>query len=251
MSDLYGAIAPYYDSLGMSEFATRIAPQIVHFAHGLDWIGRRVVDFGCGTGASTAWFASQGFNVVGVDRSPAMLEVARASIDSAGLALEWQLGGIEALDSLREIDLVVALDVANELNSVRDLEQLFRSVAQSLSAGKLFIFDLHTLEGLAADDDATHLIRDDDQLTAFVVTQFDHERQTRLDDLRVFVAAGQGWQRLRMVESRHGFPVQVVSALLGRAGFHVAALVDEAFAPVTPAHPRAARAIYFSQRSSS
>src|SRR5215831_2995867 len=45
--------------------------------------GRRALDFGCGTGRSTRFLRDLGFQVSGVDISPAMLDQAR-SLDRAG-----------------------------------------------------------------------------------------------------------------------------------------------------------------------
>jgi ubiquinone/menaquinone biosynthesis C-methylase UbiE len=46
--------------------------------------GRRALDFGCGTGRSTRLFRSYGFDVIGVDIAPSMIEGARR-IDPEGL----------------------------------------------------------------------------------------------------------------------------------------------------------------------
>ncbi|MBL8134754.1 MAG: class I SAM-dependent methyltransferase [Anaerolineae bacterium] len=251
MSDVYTLLAPYYEALDMGAFAEAVTPQILRYAYSLDWVGRRVVDLGCGTGQSAHWYAAQGCNVLGVDASESMLQVARSSIDVRGLSLQWRRGGGSVLDELQEIDLVIALDMMNEMTGVRELEAVFRSAAHALAADKLFVFDLRTLEGLAADHGITQVLRDDDSLVAFSTTTFDHERQTRLDDLRIFARHDDAWRRVNVTQARHGFPLQVVSALLGRSGFHLAAVVNAALEPINPAQPRTPRALYFARRSAS
>lgn len=251
MSDVYTLLAPYYEALDMGAFAEAATPQILRYAYSLDWVGRRVVDLGCGTGWSARWFAAQGCNVLGVDASEAMLQVARSSIDARGLSLQWRRGGGSVLDELQEVDLVIALDIMNEMISVRELEALFRSAARALAAEKLFVFDLRTLEGLAADHIVTRVLRDDDSLVAFNTTSFDHERQTRLDELRIFARHDDAWRHVNIMQARHGFPLQVVSALLSRSGFHLATVVNTAFEPINPAQPRTPRVLYFALRSAS
>lgn len=62
--------------------------------------GRRVLDIGCGTGGVTIACAARGADVVGIDRSPGMLEVARSkSTASLKGRLEWvELGAAEIED---------------------------------------------------------------------------------------------------------------------------------------------------------
>ena len=48
--------------------------------------GGKVLDVACGTGLSAAAFASQGFEVTGIDSTPAMLEHARVRVPSATFA---------------------------------------------------------------------------------------------------------------------------------------------------------------------
>lgn len=248
MTDPYEVLAPYYDSLGMSDFAFNTTPGIINHAHGLDWVGRKVVDLGCGTGGSIRWFATHGYNITGIEPSAAMLHAAKRSVDGAGVGLQWIQGDATEVEPLHDVDLVLAVDVMNEMNNVRDLEALFNSVARGLAAGKLFVFDLHTLEGLAGDHGLTHVLRNDERLTAITTSEYDHERQTRTDSYTLFRVATGGWARGRAVRGRRGFPLHVVTALLGRAGFNLLSLVDPAFHTVQATAPHVPRVICFAQR---
>lgn len=249
MSDPYDILAPYYDLLGMSDFAYNVTPGIINHAHGLDWVGRKVVDLGCGTGGSIRWFAAHGYNITGIDPSGAMLHAAKRSVEAAGVALQWIQGDATDIEPLHDIDLVQAIDVLNEMNNVRDLEALFTSVARGLAAGKLFVCDIHTLEGLAANHGVTHVLRNDERLTAIMTSEYDHERQTRTDAYTLFRVATGGWARGRAVRGRRGFPLHVVTTLLGRAGFNILSLVDPAFNTIQAAAPRVPRVICFAQRT--
>ena len=52
----------------------------------------RVLDLGCGTGSLAVLLAVAGYDVVGVDSSPAMLEHARVKADAAGVPVDLRLG---------------------------------------------------------------------------------------------------------------------------------------------------------------
>jgi SAM-dependent methyltransferase len=63
--------------------------------------GEAVVDVACGTGVvarRAARIAGDEARIVGVDRSPAMLEVARVEAQREGLSIDWHVGDAMALD---------------------------------------------------------------------------------------------------------------------------------------------------------
>ncbi len=73
--------------------------------------GRRVLDVGCGTGGVALACAARGADVIGVDRDPGMLEVARTKT-TPGLSgkLEWiELGAAEIGDRIPEASLDAAV----------------------------------------------------------------------------------------------------------------------------------------------
>lgn len=249
MSDDYEQIASFYDVLGMSDFATAVTPALLDFAQSHDWVGRRAVDLGCGTGASVQWLANRGYNITGIDISPTMLKQAQQSISGSGIGFQLYEGDIRSLSNLHDIDLALALDVVNELNSLRDLETALASVAKILMPGKLFVFDLHTIEGLARHDQTTAIIHDNLDLTAVVTYRFDYDRQVSTADYVAFQRSGSVWQRQYATRTMRGFPIQVVTALLQRAGFGIMAMLNERLEVVDPSTQREPRVIIFARRS--
>jgi SAM-dependent methyltransferase len=243
MSDDYAALAPIYDQLGMSQFAETMTPELIVYAQTHDWVGRRAVDLGCGTGASARWLATHGYNTTGIDLSPAMLDAAARSIDREGLGLNWQQGDIRALDDLHHVDVALALDTLNDLNSLRDLEAVFSGVFRMLDHSKLFIFDLHTIEGLAQHHQTSRMAHDSDDLVIFEERVFDFDRQALSSRFAVFERTGDHWRGWRAAQVKRGFPVSVVSALLGRAGFGIMALLNVRLQAFDPASMRTERVI--------
>ncbi|HET9067873.1 MAG TPA: class I SAM-dependent methyltransferase [Amaricoccus sp.] len=68
--------------------------------------GAAILDVGCGTGIVARRLARRGGRVVGLDATPAMLDVARAAAAREGLAVEWRDGIAERLPFGAEFDLV-------------------------------------------------------------------------------------------------------------------------------------------------
>ena len=76
----------------------------------LDLRGHRVLDAGCGTGMATAELAARGADVVAIDISPKLVDIARARLPE-GLAgsVDFRAGDMLAAD-LGRFDHVIAMD---------------------------------------------------------------------------------------------------------------------------------------------
>jgi S-adenosylmethionine-dependent methyltransferase len=53
-----------------------------------------VLDAGCGTGETAIWLANRGNQVVGIDRSEAMLAIAQRQAEQAAVKVDWRVGNI-------------------------------------------------------------------------------------------------------------------------------------------------------------
>jgi SAM-dependent methyltransferase len=103
---------------------------------------RTVVDLACGTGNSTIpWTAQRAWTVVGVDRSPAMLKLAKRKSNR----VQWYCQDLRKLDLKVRADVVTChFDALNHILHPNKLQQVFINVALMLDAGGLFQFDLNT-----------------------------------------------------------------------------------------------------------
>lgn len=119
-----------------------------------------VLELGCGTGKVTRRLALKGYDMIGIDLSDEMLEIAREkeySDDSWTEAAEPEgdLNGRNPIlylqQDMREFELfgtvsaVVSIcDSMNYITSEEDLIKVFQLVNNYLDPGGLFIFDLNT-----------------------------------------------------------------------------------------------------------
>jgi ubiquinone/menaquinone biosynthesis C-methylase UbiE len=110
----------------------------------------RLLDVGCGTGTLAVSAARAGTRVVAIDRSPAMLEVARQKAAAAGVTIEWQQGEASFPPTGEEpFDVVTATFVLSELSG--DLAEIaIRRLGQILRpGGRLVIADEAPPRGFA------------------------------------------------------------------------------------------------------
>jgi SAM-dependent methyltransferase len=99
-----------------------------------------IMDLGCGTGKHAGLLAQRGYKVLGVDRSDAMLAVAKRS-EIPG-RLSFLHGDLRTLDIPESFDAVISLfHVICYLNENEDLQQAFQNISKHLHKGGLFIFD--------------------------------------------------------------------------------------------------------------
>lgn len=249
----YAVLAPIYDDIGMAEFVRRITPRLIDYAQHIDWLGRRIAVLGCGTGGGIEYLSQYPYTLIGVDNSPEMLEAARRKINDPGLSLKWQQADIRELGGqIGQVDLALALNVMNELNSLRDLETVFGNVQTSLEPGKLFLFDMLTVQGLTQDGESgDHLLHNNPQnLTVFNTNDYDYERQMQTAQYFIFRRSVDGWIRSEAKRILRAFPVQAVASLLQRSGFTLRTILNMNLETYDPGSSRAPRVIFVAEKPS-
>lgn len=104
-----------------------------------------VLDMGCGTGTLTQMLAEQGFEMIGIDNSPEMLEIAIEKKTKSGkdiLYLNQDMREFELYGTVRAA--VSICDSINYITEPESLVQVFRLVNNYLDKDGIFIFDLNT-----------------------------------------------------------------------------------------------------------
>ena len=101
--------------------------------------GRRALDVGCGGGLLAEPLTRLGAAVTGIDASSCAIAVARGHAEGQGLAIDYRVGGLEALDDDAigdGFDLVAALEV---IEHVLDADAFARGLARALVPDGLLI----------------------------------------------------------------------------------------------------------------
>lgn len=140
----YEIFAPIYDEFNATNdyelwLGQVLLPELEK--HGLR--KGRVLDVGCGTGRAFEPMLRRGWEIVGCDLTPAMLEEARRKF---GDQIPLVAADIRELPVFGEFDLVWALnDVINYLVDDGDLERALTGMHANLAPGGLALFDADTL----------------------------------------------------------------------------------------------------------
>jgi SAM-dependent methyltransferase len=259
---IYTAYAPIYDAIGQGRFSARMA------AWALAWLAergeppRRVLDLACGTGEAALVFAVAGCDVTGIDRSAAMLEIARGKARDAGHALSFVQGDIRELPTEDErpktkgrqsradtlssfvlrpssFDLVTCFyDSMNYPLGDGDLDRVCAGAARALQPGGTMIFDINTAAEYAtwdARDCVTYDGRD-----CLVYNQLNYDPQAGFATGRIvwFVRELERWWRGEETHTERAWSDDRVCAALVGAGLGLVGRFDPTGSPAAEGAPR-------------
>ena len=104
-----------------------------------------VLDLGCGTGSMTEELAGRGYDMIGVDNSEDMLEIAMEKRQESGHDILYLLQDMQEFELYGTVRAVVSVcDSVNYVTEKEELEQIFRLVNNYLDPGGIFVFDFNT-----------------------------------------------------------------------------------------------------------
>lgn len=154
-------------------------PEWVRYA--LDWVGDffpdrplHILDLACGTGRVAAELVRFGHRVSGVDKSAAMLAVARKRVPAA----DFVQGDLRRFRVEEPAEAALCLyDSLNYLPDAVALRRAFTNIKRALGPGGAFVFDLNSPTRLASI--RTEILRyEGEDYTLFWSNRYRPERRT-------------------------------------------------------------------------
>ena len=155
-----------------------------------------VLDMGCGTGSLTELLAAKGYDMIGVDYSEEMLNIAFQKREKSGhdiLYLNQDMREFELYGTVRAI--VSICDSINYLLEDEDVVTCFKLVNNYLDPKGIFFFDFNTnykYETIIGDrviaetrDDCSFIWEEPDTFRRFQETHF--QRGYTLEEMRGFI----------------------------------------------------------------
>lgn len=104
-----------------------------------------VLDLGCGTGTMTEILAEDGYDMIGIDNSEDMLEIAMEKKVESGHDILYLLQDMREFELYGTVNAVVSIcDSVNYITEEEELVEVFRLVNNYLDPKGIFIFDFNT-----------------------------------------------------------------------------------------------------------
>ena len=187
-----------------------------------------ILDLGCGTGTLTRLLAAGGYDMIGVDISGEMLEIAMDR-QSEGtkeiLYLQQDMCDFELYGTVRAV--VSICDSMNYLLEEEELVQVFSLVNNYLDPGGIFIFDLNTgykYETLLGD--AT--IAENREDASFIWENF-YDPDSRINeyDLTLFIKGADGrFDKYEETHYQRAHDLETVKRAMAAGGLRFEAAYD-------------------------
>ncbi|MCI8885616.1 MAG: class I SAM-dependent methyltransferase [Dorea sp.] len=104
-----------------------------------------VLELGCGTGNMTELLADKGYDMIGVDNSEIMLEIAMEKRLKSGHDILYLLQDMQAFELYGTVGGIVSVcDSINYVTDERELKEVFSLVNNYLDPRGIFVFDFNT-----------------------------------------------------------------------------------------------------------
>ena len=187
-----------------------------------------VLDLECGTGTMTELLAADGYDMIGVDNSEEMLEIAREKQIKSGHEILYLLQDMRAFELYGTVGAVFSIcDSLNYITEPEELKQVFRWVNNYLDPGGIFIFDFNT-EYKYREVLGDQTIAESREDCSFIWDN-DYDPETKINeyDLTLFIQEEDDLYR-RFVETHYqkAYELEEVKRAIAEAGMEFVTVYD-------------------------
>ncbi len=185
-----------------------------------------VLDLGCGTGKLTRMLAGRGYDMIGVDCSGEMLELAaQQNEDGRILYLQQDMREFELYGTVRAI--VSICDSMNYLMEYEELVQVLRLANNYLDPGGIFIFDMNTPYKYREVLGEQTIAENREEGSFIWENYFDEEQGINEYDLTLFIREEDGrYQKYEETHFQRAYDQQTIKKAIEEAGLKLAAIYE-------------------------
>lgn len=187
-----------------------------------------VVDLGCGTGTLAELLYEKGYDMIGVDASESMLNIAmdkKAENGSEILYLQQDMRELELYSTVGTVYSVC--DSLNYILEEEELKTVFFLVNNYLFPGGIFIFDFNTDYKYREVIGNTTIAENREDCSFIWENYYDPEEEINEYDLTIFVQEEEDlFRRFTETHFQRGYTVEQMLRLVEEAGMKVVEVKD-------------------------
>ncbi|KAB1438111.1 class I SAM-dependent DNA methyltransferase [Candidatus Galacturonibacter soehngenii] len=187
-----------------------------------------VLDLGCGTGNLTQILAHSGYDMIGIDNSEDMLEIAMEKKYETNLDILYLLQDMREFELYGTVKAVVSIcDSLNYILSEEELVDVFKLVNNYLDPKGIFIFDLNTqykYEQILGE----RVIAENREDCSFIWDNY-YDKEERLNeyDLTLFIKEEEDlFRKYQESHYQKAYELDTIKALLLEAGMEFIVAYD-------------------------
>ncbi len=225
---MYGSFAYVYDKfmddVPYEEWADYVQSLLMEYEvrEGL------VLELGCGTGNLTEILASRGYDMIGVDLSADMLDIAMEKRERSGRDILYLMQDMREFELYGTVRAAVSIcDSMNYLQEEKDLLSTFMLVNNYLDPGGIFIFDLNTAYKYRELIGDTTIAENREGASFIWENTWYEEEKVNEYDLTIFAETENGlYQKFEETHFQRAYDLKTVKRLIAEAGMEFLAAYD-------------------------
>ena len=188
-----------------------------------------VLELGCGTGTMTGLLADKGYDMIGVDNAPDMLEIALEKKEEEGQDILYLCQDMREFELYGTVKAIVSIcDSMNYITEDEDLLEVFKLVNNYLDPEGVFIFDLNTVYKYEKILGEQTIAENREDASFIWDNYYDEEEQINEYDLALFIPEGKDglYRKYEEVHYQRAYELELVKELLEKAGMEFVTAYD-------------------------
>lgn len=190
-----------------------------------------LLELGCGTGAMTELLSKAGFDMIGIDNSGEMLNIASKKREESGEDILYLLQDMREFELYGTVKAIVSIcDSVNYVTEKEELIEVFRLVNNYLDPKGLFLFDFNTAyKYREVIGDTT--IAENREDCSFIWDNFYYEEECINEyDLTIFVKDNlekNTYHKFQETHYQRGYELEEMKEMLALAGMEFVCAYDD------------------------
>jgi len=188
-----------------------------------------VLDMGCGTGSMTELLAEAGYDMIGIDNSQEMLEIAMEKRAESGHDILYLLQDMREFELYGTVKAVVSIcDSVNYITEEEDLEEVFRLVNNYLDPKGIFIFDFNTVYKYREVLGDQTIAEDREDCSFIWDNYYYEEEQINEYELSLFIREGESdlYRKYQETHFQKAYDLKTIQRLIKKSGLEYITAYD-------------------------